>query len=1315
VTNLLGQELGPYRVESELGCGGMGQVYSATALQQVHGIDAGTRVAIKVVHPHLLASPGYFKRFLQEAEVGRRVRHPNVVRTFDADAIQIDDHVVHFLVMEYVEGQSLRRFLDDLGTVPEAILREIALQTAAGLTAIHAQKIVHRDIKPENILITDDHEIRIMDLGVAKVLEATLTIAQGNQFAGSMLYGAPEQFGEVPVGPAADLYSLGTTLFELATGENPFRRDSQAAVIEAHLHYSPPALDHRNPEYTRFFSALVGKLVAKVPKERFVSAQALHLALEEGERSAWWLSTEPRLGKAPDSVPRIPVRRETELHARDEQLATLQRAWVDARAGRGAVVFVEGEAGIGKTRLLDAFARSLPGDDMHIVYGSYPPSGGIGGISEAIVGKFGEAGLCASLAPYLTVTPSLVSGFSALVTQSGPPPDGHALSWEGFMAVCVHLMQALAEERPLLWMIDDLHFAPKESRDVALAMARAVAGRKVLLVVTARPGLPEEELAHLGRLENFVRITLQRLGARDVVELLRAAMKSEKLAQKLGGAIAYQSDGVPFFVFEMIRGLEQGQYIEKSADGSYVQTQVISEIEVPSAVKDLIQGRLSDLDREQRAILDVGSVQGLRFDPALVANVLDLKRVQILQDIAQIERQTGLVRGAVGAVEFDQHQIQEVLYGGLLPDLRQEYHTLLAAAFADRLRDEPTEKDCAFLASHLLRGSEPERALPHLLPALNHLAATYRNEALIDMAGRALAFKEQLDAGTRIDILLHMAGCLGLLGRRELEQDALAEAAGVADQTGEPRLQSRARVALAQHLIDTSQMAEAIEVAESILPIANDPESEIGAESALGRAQWSIGQFGRARPHLERRMKIALATGDPAAEASARGDLGNLEKSVGRYAEAHAHFERQLAIALETGDLQSESAASGNLGTACKVVGRFEEARTYLERHRELAREIGDRMGESSAAGNLGLVCKHLGELEEARALFDESLEVSREIGNRLGEARASGHCGLVAKSLGRFEEAQSCFERSRDLSRELGDTHGEVIAIGNLGNVLFDLGRFEEALAHYGEWLATAQELGDRQGEAVALGNLGNALDALGRFEQAYGHFEQSHRIACEIGDREGEGIALADLGALLLRLGARERATEKLERSLAIVREIGARRSEGYVLHGLGAASEQAGDFEEATRRYEAAHRVYSAIHHAVGEVETELALGRLDAESEAGRAYLERSLASARSLELPSVFIPAACLLGAADAVGLLAWHETRMSLVARMESHYVLWRATDDEEHIARAHDLLAELRSGAASEYRDSMIESVPLHRDIEQAWRDAALRSRRGR
>lgn len=283
-----GQLLGAYRLEAEIGSGGMGTVYRASVEEEVHGLVTGEQVALKVIHPHLLAMSGFFKRFLREAEVGQRVRHENVVATLDVDATLLDDSQVNFLVMEYVDGETLQERLDRSGSFETDLVREMGCQIASGLTAIHEAGIVHRDLKPENILVTSNGQLQIMDLGVARIVEESVELTKEGHFAGSFFYAAPEQFRGERVGLQADLYSFGVILHELITGTNPFRGDNMLAAINAHLQFRPPPIRDQLPETDESLCNLVSDLLRKDPGERPQSAVIVEEALKNGSDSEWW-------------------------------------------------------------------------------------------------------------------------------------------------------------------------------------------------------------------------------------------------------------------------------------------------------------------------------------------------------------------------------------------------------------------------------------------------------------------------------------------------------------------------------------------------------------------------------------------------------------------------------------------------------------------------------------------------------------------------------------------------------------------------------------------------------------------------------------------------------------------------------------------------------------------------------------------------------------------------------------------------------------------------------------------------------------------
>jgi len=1186
----LPDRLGDYRIEKELGRGGMGTVYLARDEKE-------RKVALKVVHPHLLERRGFFKRFLREAEIGKRVRHENVVRTLDVDAVQIGQRTVHYLVMEYVEGRTLRALARDLGVVPEALLREVALQAACGLAAVHAAGIVHRDLKPENLLITDDHRVRIMDLGVARPIHESLALTQEGQFAGSLLYAAPEQFEQAEVTPAADLYALGVLLHELATGANPFHANEMAAVVKAHLENVPPRLNEADPRISAFFSELVATLLEKEPEKRIESAEALRDLLDQGERTTWWTEREREVIRARERIPVVPVRRETKLHGRETELELLRDAWTRARDGQGNTLLLQGEAGIGKSRLVDAFLRDGDGREAHVLYGSYPPSGGMGGISDAILGRFGAGDLDEKLRPYLTVTPSLVPGFAAILKHESSPAGGPPLEGDPLHAVWVQLMRALAAERPLLWVIEDLHFAAKENRMLALALARAVEGHRILLVLSTRPTLAEDELAHFSRLENFRRADLGRLSAREVILLLQDAFKSEALAEKLGGRIALKSDGVPFFVFEMIRGLKEGQFIEELPDGSYIESKVIERIEVPSAVKDLIEARLRGLAREDRAILDIGAVLGFEFDPDLVARVRELARVRVLEVLGDIERHSGVVRASGSRYRFDHHQIQEVIYADLSQGLREEYHTLVADAFGKRVEDERTGEDDAFLASHHLRGNRPNDGLPHLIPALVHLEESYRNDTALELATRALDTPNLLEGNERAEVLLKKAGRHSLRGERELERAALDEAVALADSSEDAARRAAVRVSRGWHLIQ-------------------------------------IADYAAARECLERALDASREAEDKKLEANATGNLGTVFLDQGLYEQARVQFEEWLALAREIGDRQGEARAIGSLGTVFLRQGLYELARAQIEESLALAREIGDRRSEAVALANLGGVFWHQGLHELARAQFEKRLALSREMGDRQGEATVTGNLGAGLFSQGFYEPARAQFEKSIALSREIGDRQGEARATGNLGNVFWSQGLCELARAQIERCLALSREIGTRSQEGYALFSLASLTEAEGDAEAALRLHRETLALRRELGEKGAVAATLVALGHVETEQGDHESAVEHLEEALTLAREV---NDPGLIL--------------------------LATVHR------SRLPGGDLDA------------------------------------ALAALEEHEQRVHHGTKMEARFLLWE-TKDRAHLAEAKRLLDVLVGHTAEEYRTSMLENVPLHRDIMRAWEE---------
>ncbi len=1067
-----GVAVGPYRIDRELGSGGMGTVYAATVAPcgADGALPPGTRVALKVVHAHLLESGDAVERFRREVTIGRSVEHPNVVRTYDGG--EADGR--HYLAMEYVEGQTLHALLEELERVPEELCRHIGRELCKGLGAIHAAGAIHRDLKPENVMITPQHVVKIMDLGVARSTDDALRLSQTGAFVGSLHYAAPEQFtgGGKGLDHRVDLHALGLVLYELACGTNPYLADDIPQVIRKVLHEEPRRLGELNPQLTAFYEEVVHCLLAKDRDRRFGTADELAAALERGEDGTWWDARARALqlaSRRPLRRARIP--RETAVYGREEELTRLRALFERAAAGDGQVVFVEGEAGIGKSRLIDELIGRLQqeGADINYLFGGYPPGGAAtvdGGFSAAYREQLGADGSAA----YLSGNRILVPAFDALLRGELPPPGAQALDKSSLQTCFVRTTQALAAERTTVVLIDDLHFAPEEGRALFTSLAMAVPGHAVLLIGTARPGVSDEWRADLGRLDQTTQLALHRLGPKDLVRLLRDTLQSEQLARDLGDRIAVKSDGNPFFVFEILRGLREGLFLTQRDDGSWVSTGVIDDIRIPSSVLDLVKARVAGLSDEERDLLDVACCSGYRFDPGLVGDVLGMGRIPVLKRFGQIERKHRLVRAAGRHMVFDHHQVQEALYESLLPQLREEYHAALADALETRTDAAAADVDtldgalCVELCEQFLRGARGASALRYLAAAHGHLANGHLHARAIELTERALAVPGLLTGAARATTLLRLADSLDMLGRVARQEECAREAERLAD-------------------------------------AADDDALRMHAAMALGRVYWRSGRLDEAEPAYLRARQLAVARADRRQEALVARGLGMVAQNLSRHAEGLEHHARHLALSREIGDREGEAAALVNMGLAFRQQFRLDEAQEHLERGIGLSREIGYRFGESMGEMNLAQVLQLQGRVVEAPQHTQRGLAIVRELGARPSEAVGLLGLGTQRYGVGDLRGARPYLDAALALCRETGARYPEGYTLLFLGVVADAAGDVAEALTFAEQSLAVRRQTGHAAGVAEALVLLGE--------------------LRARSGDVEGARAALADAAARLRELG--------------------------------------------------------------------------------------------------------------------------------------------------------------------------------------------------
>jgi serine/threonine-protein kinase len=300
------QRIGKYEILAHIASGGMGAVYRA------RDVDLGREVALKVLAPEQALRPGFLERFHHEARSAARLRHENIVAIYEFGQIG----GTHYLALEYVDGIDLHDYVVAKGKLEPDEARALMIQAAQALDHAHSQGIVHRDIKPANFLITQRDGrplLKLIDLGLAReVNDYEFRVTRAGSTVGTIDYMAPEQARDSRSADIrSDIYSLGCTFHHLLTGQAPFARGSLTERLYAHLEAPPPNLQELNPAVSPGLAAILRRMLAKRPEDRFQTPQEMLAALEQAESPALLIVPEEAgllpLELTPPAVSQVPV------------------------------------------------------------------------------------------------------------------------------------------------------------------------------------------------------------------------------------------------------------------------------------------------------------------------------------------------------------------------------------------------------------------------------------------------------------------------------------------------------------------------------------------------------------------------------------------------------------------------------------------------------------------------------------------------------------------------------------------------------------------------------------------------------------------------------------------------------------------------------------------------------------------------------------------------------------------------------------------------------------------------------------------------
>ncbi|MEM7311124.1 MAG: protein kinase [Planctomycetota bacterium] len=1086
-----------------LGAGATSTVELARLAAPWAGLELGTVVAVKRLLPALALDPRACAALRAEAEIGGRVRHGSLVRVLACG----EDDEGPLLVMDYVPGRTLAERLSHEGALPEAQLRQVGMQLAGALAALHAEGVVHGDLKPENVRLDLDGRAVLLDLGLAR---SCAGLADAHADGGSLPYLAPERAQGRPAGTPADVFALGVVLYELATGVHPYdpragglasgpitrssgrvlpralEEEGADALLAALATARPTAPSALSPELSPFLDAVLLQMLARAPEER-PSAAELASILDQGEAGSWWRT---EVGSDDTRLARRQHREahDTPLVGRDQELAALRALFATVLSdGRGAVAWLVGPAGSGKWRLAREFAARAR-------LGVEPPIYLYGRWTETAETRSGGA-LSLLLHRWLQLPPgraprvrerarleALVSPDTAALLEAALDPSPDARFPDSVGVALADWLAALSRERPLVVFLDDLHRAGAVTLDALGTLVARLHRMRVLLVAGSRDEVSGQNPEALGQLTALItragedsgeetsipveRVELGPLTVGAVTELVRRVFHRTVPRLRLSEVLWQRSRGNPGLVDEILHELVNQGSVEPAADGALRLLIAPDELPMPASLQTLIAARLRGLEPELRRWLERLAIVGGRIEPDFLLRAFPpTTREEIDELFPRLVREGWLVP-AGQRYRFARPALREAIYRTMQPARRVRLHAAAARGLEPAEGNEVSAGELFQRAFHLRAAEEHKATLELVLGLIVRLRRRASAQRMLILARWGL---EAVDAMSGDPVA--GAARLSLL---ETAADA-ADRLGVRDEERE----------LLDRLVEMDVDADA------------DPASAARLYLLHGRYAAGTGQFGLARGFLRNAMQLVEQGGPRPLRGEIKRRLGAVQAQIGELADARQLAQEalgdaaeashralaHLAIALvdtledrfEQGldrigacltELRAEGAPPlGILGFASllrarllRSIGRSGRALGAARRAVRLAERAGERRFEVEARARLGALLVDLDRAEEAEVQLRDALLSSREIEDRRGQVIAESWLGILLWEAD-DPSSRAAVERATESAREIGFYRAEALALAILARI-----------HRAGGDLAAAQSASGRSAELVYL-----------------------------------------------------------------------------------------------------------------------------------------------------------------------------------------------------------------------------------------------------
>jgi tetratricopeptide (TPR) repeat protein len=1035
-----------YRLVEKIGSGGMGDVFKA------EDTKLGRSVAIKFLPASANDNLTAKRRFLKEAQAASALNHPNIVTIHAIEEAE----GVEFIVMEFIEGQTLKATIDHDGALPLTKLLDIGLQVADALEAAHEVNLIHRDIKSANILVTSRGRAKVLDFGLAKIVR---TIADGvdneavtlmnltdeGTVLGTAFYMSPEQTRGEVLDARSDIFSLGCVLYEAATRSLPFTGPSVLAIMHAIATVDPTPPSMVRPELPREFDLIIELALAKDKDRRYASVHEMADALRglRASLTGQWAGVPIIYDKDLIESPAAA------FVGRDPELKRLDGFLDQAVAGTGRVVFITGEPGIGKTSLSDAFLRRARSrhPTLLISRGRCVEQYGTG---EAYlpfldaVGSLLDGPARDRLASIMrTYAPTWCSQLPAAFASTGAlerlQQETIGATKERMMREMGDALGTFATTTPIILLLEDLHWADPSSVDLLGHLGQRIANQRLLIAGTFRPEDIERSNHPLKSYKAEMQahrlceeVALGSLTRDHIAEYLNSTFTPNDFPPEFASLIHEKTEGHPLFATNLLQYMsEHGDISRNNAHWSLVRPLAELDLEVPESVRSMIRKKIDTLTEEERRTLQYASVEGTEFLSTVVASLLGEDEVDLEERLAHLQKTHRLIEtrgeedlpdGSLATrYRFSHALYQNLLYGDLVAKRRVMLHRQageqLLKHYGKRASNVATQ-----LAIHFEQGRDFPRAIEYLIHAGDNATKLYANNEAADHYSRALAMVEKLPAEAQTEALIT------LYEKRGAVNFALSRFSESVDdytrmlkyQEGlSPEKQAAALNALALTFFFAHRLEEMEARANEAVAAAKQAGSEklrSQTMALMALKHLCYGEVDIAKPMLDELVEKARAINHKPALAAGlvwRGCLYFFQTEYERAIEVEIEG-RQLTSELRDGFLLLTSMFF--LGLSRANLGRMSEALTTLHEAIDMARRNGDLFWHPRIPNCIGWIHRELQDFDAALKFDEEGLEVGHRHHVLEAEANSLINLGIDYTHAGRSEETVSAFHKVRDI-----------------------------------------------------------------------------------------------------------------------------------------------------------------------------------------------------------------------------------------------------------------------------------------------------------